>query len=555
MRLRKSNKEKCPIIDLNNLFHDILTWCDYSGANLSPTKNRYIHLCRKHNCQCTVLSRNINLFPCDELKILGIIINKRYRWNSHIDHLSTSLVTQLNIVKCLSSPKFQCDTQSILTIVKTLFIPKISYGIFLYGYAPNYLINKIKSLLNAAIRTALGALRSTPIANLFFESRILNFENQRDLKTAKLFKAFITKQDNPLYNIVNNLKKRTTTLKIQPAISRTTVLCSAVGILLKPTKYDIHIHPPWSFNPKAIDTSLHIFNKNNTNPIQYHAMFNEVKNKYSNYTFIYTDGSKINQNISYSITLENEIIKISIIPYYSSIYSAEIIAISEAINLVKHKRKKVAICSDSLSALNSIANINNSDYYPNKIRHIITQHYPKIILIWVPGHNNIVGNSLADQSAKQAHRSPVTSTENFNLLDIKNHIKQHFYNKQLLEWNLTNDWYKNVNYTKTNITDFLQKTNKKPSRLDIIKFERLRLGHTKITHGHLMNNTNPLYCTCNTDILVTVTHLLLSCPLYATCREQIFTNTNPISHLSVPSLESISLITKFLKRTNLYHKI
>lgn len=283
-------------------------------------------------------------------------------------------------------------------------------------------------------------------------------------------------------------------------------------------------------------------------------MFTEVRNKYHNYTFIYTDGSKINQSTSYSITLENEIIK-NQLSYYSSVYSAEIIAISEAINLVKHKRKNVAICSDSLSALNSIADINNSCYYTTNIRNIITQYYPKIILIWVPGHTNIVGNNLADQAAKQAHQSPVTSTDNYNLLDIKNHIKQHFYNKQRLEWNLTNDWYKNTNYTKTHIIDFLQKTKKTPTRLDIIKFERLRLGHTKITHGHLMNNTNPIHCTCNTDIIATVTHLLLSCPLHATCREQIFTNTNPISHLSVPSAESISLITKFLKRTNLYHRI
>lgn len=177
----KHKKDINPTSNLNHLFQDILNWCEYSGAKLSPTKCKYIHICRKQNCNCNILTSDILLSHSDELKILGIIVNKKYKWNSHIDYLTSSLTKQLNVIKCLSSPKLNCNTYSLVTTIKSLIISKISYGLFLFGYSPKSHLNKLKVIIHAAIRSALGALRSTPINNLLLEADILPIEILRDL--------------------------------------------------------------------------------------------------------------------------------------------------------------------------------------------------------------------------------------------------------------------------------------------------------------------------------------------------------------------------------------
>ena len=63
--------------------------------------------------------------------------------------------------------------------------------------------------------------------------------------------------------------------------------------------------------------------------------------------------------------------------------------------------KKVVICSDSMSALQSLK-------YLNIVLKIVTLNHSlqqmgfEVIYTWVPGHMDITGNEKADKAAKQA---------------------------------------------------------------------------------------------------------------------------------------------------------
>lgn len=67
--------------------------------------------------------------------------------------------------------------------------------------------------------------------------------------------------------------------------------------------------PPWLQALPNIDLSLTIslFNKQETNPTTYQALFLEIKNKYSDYVHIYTDGSKSANNSGAAIIFPNEV--------------------------------------------------------------------------------------------------------------------------------------------------------------------------------------------------------------------------------------------------------
>ena len=92
-------------------------------------------------------------------------------------------------------------------------------------------------------------------------------------------------------------------------------------------------------------------------------------------------------------------------------------------------------------------------------------------------------------------------------------------------------------------------------RLDLIKFLRLRLGHTRATHGNFYNtNFNPL-CNCDINFPTTPKHYLCECPLLNITRNDTFNNSNPLNPLSNPNKENIILLTKFLKRSKLYNEL
>ena len=90
---------------------------------------------------------------------------------------------------------------------------------------------------------------------------------------------------------------------------------------------------------------------------------------------------------------------------------------------------------------------------------------------------------------------------------------------------------------------------------------RLRLGHTRLTHGYLMENGRPPTCSvCNTT--VTVEHILLSCTKYKTKREVVFkdhyTNGSEPTMKSIlqeSNIFSVNAIMRFLTEVDLLDKI
>lgn len=94
------------------------------------------------------------------------------------------------------------------------------------------------------------------------------------------------------------------------------------------------------------------------------------------------------------------------------------------------------------------------------------------------------------------------------------------------------------------------------NRLDIIKFERLRLGHTKLTHEDLMANNQLTFCIfCNSGFPVSLEHIFKDCNHFAHQIRQFFGNKDPIEHLANPTEDIIINFIKFLKASKLYYKL
>ncbi|XP_044573254.1 uncharacterized protein LOC123257582 [Drosophila ananassae] len=508
-----------------------------------------MHICRKQCCTCQVSTQTHVIESVKELKILGVSFDSKYSWKPHINNLTKSLTKSSNIIKFLANDKYNCQPTTLVQIVKSLSLSKIDFGLPLYGLAPKTQIKPIKSILNNALRTALGAFRSTPIYNIYVESNITPLETRIQHLQAKLSKTIIQSTDTPLKPILDKILKNKITKYRNSAIQKSIISCSNLGLPVNPIKPTPKSNPPWNLSPESIDIALSKYRKDQTNLSVFIKEFSDIKSKMNNFTFIYTDGSLYNHIPAYAITTETTVLKMAILPTYSSVFTAEIIAILEAIEISRTIKGKICICSDSLSALNSIKNIDNNSHYPTLIRESITKLYPKIKILWIPSHVGIIGNEFADNAAKYATTAPLVTTKNLNQTDINKYIKSKLSNNSLNLLQNTSSWYQTININYTNINDYSKnKEITSLSRRDQTKFIRLRLGHTRLTHQYRMLQSTSNTCQFCNQVAMTLNHILNECVAFNPARNP-FPNGNLHSAISNPTTSNILRILNFLKKT------
>jgi ribonuclease HI len=239
------------------------------------------------------------------------------------------------------------------------------------------------------------------------------------------------------------------------------------------------------------------------------------------------------------------------LPDHASIFSAEALAINLALDIIGNSsHKKFLVLSDSLSCLQ---NIRNKDFKNPLILHILDRLHSlisagyKISLIWLPSHTGLfAGNLVADAAAKAALNLPVS----INVKVPQSDFKPLIYSFTAKRWQRSWDSNSASKLHAIVPTVGLRTVFHLPRREEII-IHRLRIGHTHLTHKHLLHGENPPTCaTCGTPL--TVEHLLLQCSQFKLQRQKYFqvaTMAELFKSVSPPNL------MEFLKECDLYFKI
>uniref|UniRef100_A0A6P7GCL1 ribonuclease H n=1 Tax=Diabrotica virgifera virgifera TaxID=50390 RepID=A0A6P7GCL1_DIAVI len=245
----------------------------------------------------------------------------------------------------------------------------------------------------------------------------------------------------------------------------------------------------------------------------------DIKELSSNAYQIYTDASKSTKGTACAIydpqTNESKMFKLNA---NSSIYSAELIGILEALNYGQHlPNKKIYIFSDSKSALQKIKHLQST----SKINYIILEILQKveelnkdfktIHLIWVKSHCGILGNETVDVLAKRA----IHEGEGTKYKCTTNEIKKVINNVWKSKWEEDN---KN-NQKGKHYKEIQETIPKKPwfikgnlSKNAIRKICRLRFNHVPVPKFlfKIRLKTDP-YCNCGE--IGDAEHQILNCSL------------------------------------------
>nr|CAI5852118.1 unnamed protein product [Callosobruchus analis] len=232
-----------------------------------------------------------------------------------------------------------------------------------------------------------------------------------------------------------------------------------------------------------------------------------------------------------------------------SVYFAELYAILQALNYIDGQPNgRYLICSDSLGALSAIQNKFSSDSLIMKIlitHHRLFEQTKHIISLGTPGHAGIRRNELANEAARQATEASMTDVP-LRLDDAKAALKQRVFNAWQREWNSNNNYLKLFKPTIT-------KWSLPPlTRREQVVLTRLRIGHTFLTHSHLLLGKPPESCR-SCDVLLTWRHIFLECPLFMVAR--ILFNFPDSVKSCLLSCGNIRSTLSFLKTIKLFYKV
>ena len=215
--------------------------------------------------------------------------------------------------------------------------------------------------------------------------------------------------------------------------------------------------------------------------------------------------------------------------------------------IANHKASKFIIYTDSKSVLLALQNRDTSSPLITKLLNKLNtlSKNNNIIFTWIQSHIGIQGNEKADKAAKKALQIDMCKSK-IPYTDLKPTIKKFISDKWQKSWD---------NQTQNKLHEIQEAIGEWPTGYRSIRREevilaRLRIGHTHITHSHLLKGEDTPVCP-SCKVQLTTKHILNCNNLkhirtkYYQARNlrDIFKNTNPEN------------IFNFLKESNFFSKI
>ncbi|GFT84066.1 RNase H domain-containing protein [Trichonephila clavipes] len=124
---------------------------------------------------------------------------------------------------------------------------------------------------------------------------------------------------------------------------------------------------------------------------------------------------------------------------------------------------------------------------------------------WLPSHVGIIGNEQVDSAARSAMTYLPLAVP---LSDMKHVILHHILTTWQESWSQQLD--NKLHFVKPVVRAWLVI----PMRRTDIKLTRLRIGHTRFTHRHLLFEVNAPECP-SCKALYIVRHILIECPVFS----------------------------------------
>lgn len=501
---------------LQLVLNSLQEWSNQTGFQFSPSKTVSIHICRKHHCP--KMAPNLTLYGApinctNTVRFLGVTFDNSLTWKPHINNLKNKCHKTLNLFKKLSNTKWGSDSPTLIKLFIMLLKPAIEYGVEAFASAADTYMNSLNTIQNSAIRIATGAYRTSPIVSLHaltalppqkyaYHNKQLNYYLRLVVNPSHPFHDCVIDQDDLDEEAIiertppKSFLARAHSLHLQYHLDTSRILIEKCST-----------YPPWKIECLHACKDLFDIKKASTPQLTFKRIFEDHVMQHNHSFPIFTDGSKDDHGVGYAYTCATNSHQCRL-PIQSTIYSAELFAIRDAIIYAENElpnESDITLHTDSKSSIQAISSPLAKNPIIQFIQDLIISSNKNYILCWVPSHVGIPGNEHADHLARSSILLPITPMS-LPRSDYKGHMKREIRKSWHNSWRTTlNNKLREFNPTIP--TKYIDKEPRSWS----VKLSRLKIGHTRLTHEHLISGNPQPYCD---DCLVplTVRHFLVECP-------------------------------------------
>ena len=495
-------------------------WTTKRGFKFSASKTCAVTFSRKHTVPQPQLTLYGQPIPYkDSTKFLGLIFDTRLTFQPYIEQLKVDCTHRLNLLRVLSHTSWGADRKTLERLHSILILSKLDYGCQVYGSASTTNLDKLNVIHNTGLRLATGAFKSSPVESLYVESGFYSLEDRRiklnlryAIRIGMKYSAFIHRN---VFNNNNQTFFEDHPRFLRPFNVRVNSNFSELDINYNIQTANSYNKEPWQIPSVNFCKDLTLLKKGDFNDAFLCNIFLEHFSEHVDCIPIFTDGSKSEEGVGFAFVYPDKVEKRRL-PNESSIFSAELFAILLALQRIfTMQQEYFVIVSDSQSALTAIERFNSSHPIVIEIQEwlfLIFSIHKNVQFCWVPSHVGVPLNESADKEAKSAIRERGVSNKALPYTDYYPIIEQKLKRKWQEKWSAVSDRNK-LRKIKSTVCQW--PTSFQKNRRWEVVLARLRLGHTRLTHGFLMERMpEPPKCTrCNANL--SVEHILVHCTIYS----------------------------------------
>lgn len=529
--------------------NEVEKWANKWSFRLSVAKTQLVCFAKRNSIpEIKVKLYGQVLEQVKVIKYLGIWMDSRLTFKTHIEKVIEKCKRSNNILRCLTGMEWGACRKSLQRIYCALIRSVIDYGYIIYGSASESWIKKVETVQAQSIRICCGAFRSSPLSALQVEVGELPI-GLRKLKLAMNYWVNIKghTETHPVKEILKECWEygNDDIRSFGWTANKDAMNLGITDIPVSPSVVMPNI-PPWLLSMPQVDFHLQYKFKNEKTIHKEVVVQQYLDQAYSSMLHIFTDGSKdpASGHTAAAVYIQRYQVKIQKrITNYASVFTTELIAILLAIQWVEEvKPTRAVICSDSISSLNSLSGgtstVRQELIYEILINLLRIQNMGLILkFVWVPAHVGVQGNETVDKLAKQALKHMIVEVQiPLSKAEIKGIIKNQINKKWQEMWDRGIKGRHLYSIQKQVGKGRLCLNNRKE---DII-ITRLRIGHSGLNQTLYIIGKHQTGLCIRCSEVETIEHVLLHCTAYNRERGEL---TKKLKELSITNFNLTNLLS------------